>query len=170
VFNNTDIIGTENFSLVVWMKQNKNDAYSYPVTNGGGGGAVGFGILCQNSQYGYVRFIMLPSGGTVKTININSTGSQDLKWYCYIVTVDRSGYMKSYINGAYNLKIDISSNEGISLDSSPITIGSANLGGSGWILGDIPYVAIHDKVLTQKDIASIQKQFLQATPTSKVIS
>lgn len=147
-------IGSSDFSISAWV---------YVTTAGAGT----WGVLgnWDDPPYFYITFL---NGTSIRArfnfastnIDIDYTGGYSINtWYNIILTSDRDGLAKLYLNGSQvGSSLDISSGSGVNIDNTTeFCIGSIGRWISGYYFdGRIDEVAIWTKVLSTSEITTLQ--------------
>lgn len=88
--------------------------------------------------------------------------ASDAAWHQVVFTVDRSGFMSIYVDGAKAAVLHIAEEAGVALGSNSLTIGADTLGHYGIGLSYFDDIAIYSGVLSHMDImAQYAVQHLQ---------
>jgi len=146
----TSLVGTDDFSVALWVKEAGPASYTYLLSNGGGGGSSGFGFLTANVINGYVRFETYAVGGSRLGVSFSNTIGHDNNWHYFVATVDRDDYLKVYLDGTYVTQTDISGDDGKTLDTANnLFIGKY---GSGYVNGTIDEVKMYNYTLSAEQI------------------
>ena len=156
---------TADFSISMWLRADpKTDlAYTYPMSNGAGGGGNGFGFFTDITG-NYTRFeiksaasasrpalyfVGSSSGAGTGSTNLGKNYINDGSWHHYAVTVDRSANIVGYFDGIQVSVTDCSGIDGNSIaGASTIKI----LDSSDKFAGAIADVRIFSDLLTADEI------------------
>jgi hypothetical protein len=147
--------GTDDFSISFWMNSKRIGNTSYRGVMGNWGMAPYWYIRNEVSNTTSIQF-GTTSGSSL--LSASSTLSEN-KWYHITYTVDRSGYVKVYINGKYDNQEDISSLVGVTLSNNN-THSIGHIGSTGlatyWYNGFLSDIRMYKKkILTAEEIARI---------------
>jgi hypothetical protein len=148
-------VGTEDFTLNlwVWIDSNQNNSYPQLIFKGGWGGTTQPGYnLYYNNANGSLSFrTKYADLGSEYTSNYDLSADNLLdQWIHISCSVDRSNYQRLYINGLVRDQDDISSQSAISLTNTQ----SFFVGGTGYpFKGKIDDVKIYDYARTPAQVA-----------------
>jgi len=151
-FGNTNNIGTDNVTLVAWVKTIANQDYAGIIGKAFYGDKLGRFSLHTRSggKLGIITQSALSNVEVTSTQNIN-TGN----WVFVVGIIDRSYGNKLYINGVLD-GVSTRDTSGVNWSTTDnFTIGFYNGNGSGYFNGSISNAFMYRRVLTDNEIINL---------------
>ena len=105
-------------------------------------------------QNGTLYFNIDPDGTGDHTI-VGSTPVADGAWHHAAVVLDRDDTAKLYVDGVFEGEVDISDLAGVDLQTTSGALDIGQDGSSGFFVGQLDEIAIHDEALDQATINAI---------------
>ncbi len=137
-------------SISFWARWDAFNNYSRIVDLGNGSSSNN--IIVSNYQTGGRFFFQIYSTSTVGITTPSSVVDLGV-WNYYTVTVDESGYMKSYMNGSI-----VAEGTGVlprTVERAKQYVGKSNFTQDGFFNGAIDELRIYNKVLTEDEISGL---------------
>jgi len=155
VIPHSDALTLEFFTVTGWVKCQNQGAWQTIMTKTGADENVeprNYGTFVVPNDGG-IHFSL--QGGNTK---INSKEKvNDGKWHFVVMTRDKDGKLRGYIDGAKVVEGD-SQKPGV--NKTAVSIGAGGGGIRYWLIGSVDEVAIFNKALSEEDINGLMKKGL----------
>jgi len=171
--------GTQDFSFSLWFRTTETNHYSLIAKSYYGGANNRWFLVEENNGGLYLQ--LQTSGGSAKSTSSNAKGYNDGRWHHVVGSFDRDSNMSLFLDGKLIDAKDISSANGIDINSSFfLFLGAYNSNGSAQttigaykFAGDMDEVALwHGSALSEAQVKLIydrQKPEFSGTFESRII-